>query len=114
MNLGDKVRNIAVSDDNPIKFGVFVRYLYGGECEYATTQGVQKILINKLALQPDNFKDALYSMSIGERISSDDKKKYGINWIVTRVPGGWIYTAEVSKTPISVFVPYSDEFSLPY
>lgn len=56
---------------------------------------------------------SLHDMTIGQRIalgSADD----GFPWCVTRVPGGWIYTAVTAEAPCSVFVPYSDEGALPF
>ena len=58
------------------------------------------------------FKGALYGMKLGERITSGDKGTYGFDWVITRVPGGWIYTAETALSPASVFVPYDNEFQL--
>lgn len=60
------------------------------------------------------FKDAIYSMKLGERIASGDKHTYGFDWIITRVPGGWIYTVETAMSPASVFVPWHNEFQLPF
>lgn len=61
----------------------------------------------------DIFKDALYSMPLGERIVDNGKPRYGFDWIITRVPGGWIYTNERGQGH-SVFVPVNDEFLLPF
>ena len=60
------------------------------------------------------FKDALYGMKLGERISSGDKNKYGFDWIITRVPGGWIYTAQTPMSPVSVFVEFNNEFQIAF
>lgn len=60
------------------------------------------------------FKKVLYNMKLGERISSGDKGIYGFDWIITRVPGGWIYTAETAMSPASVFVPYNNEFDISF
>ena len=62
----------------------------------------------------DDFKGALYGMKLGDRIVSGDKHKYGFDWVITRVAGGWIYTAETALSPCSIFVPYHNEFQLPY
>jgi hypothetical protein len=60
------------------------------------------------------FNELLYGMKLGDRIASGDKDTYGFNWIITRVPSGWIYTAETALSPCSVFVPYDNHFQLPY
>jgi hypothetical protein len=60
------------------------------------------------------FKDHIYGMKLGDRIASGDKGTYGFDWIITRVPGGWIYTAETAMSPASVFVPWNNEFQLNY
>lgn len=60
------------------------------------------------------FKDAVYGMNLGDRIASGDKGTYGFDWVITRVPGGWIYTAETALSPCSVFVPWNSEFMLAY
>lgn len=60
------------------------------------------------------FKDSLYSMALGTRIDDNGKEKYGFTWEITRVAGGWIYTARTALSPCSVFVPYNNEFELPY
>lgn len=61
-----------------------------------------------------DFKDILYNMPLGYRIEDNGKDKYGFTWIITRVAGGWIYTAQTALSPCSVFVPYNNEFELPY
>ena len=60
------------------------------------------------------FRDALCSMKLGERIKDNAKHLYGYDWVITRVPNGWIYTAETALSPCSVFVPYSDEPNIPF
>lgn len=62
----------------------------------------------------DDFKSALFSMNLGERITDNGENLYGFNWVITRVPNGWIYTAQTAMSPCSVFVPYSDEPNIPY
>lgn len=113
LKYADRVTNIAASEDNPIKYGIFVRHLHGGEAEYITAQGVHHTPLDNLELQ-DNFPVALYSMELAERINDNKKAIYGFDWVITRVPGGWIYTAETALSPCSVFVPYNNDFSQPY
>lgn len=60
------------------------------------------------------FKDALYGMKLGERIVSGDKGTYGFDWVITRVPGGWLYTAETALSPCTTFVPFNEEFALEF
>lgn len=60
------------------------------------------------------LESAIYSMHLGERITDNGKTIYGFDWVITRVPGGWIYTAETALSPCSVFVPHSNEFTTPY
>lgn len=62
----------------------------------------------------EGLRTSIYSMHLGERIVDNGKSLYGFDWVITRVPGGWIYTAETASSPCSVFVPYKNEFSLPY
>lgn len=62
----------------------------------------------------NQFRDALYNMKLGERIKDNAKHLYGYDWVITRVPNGWIYTAETALSPCSVFIPYSDEPNIPY
>ena len=107
----DKVTNIAASENNPIKYGIFVRHLHCGEAEYVTAQGVHHTPLDNLELQ-DSFKEALYGMNLADRINDDKKAIYGFDWVITRVPGGWIYTAETALSPCSIFVPFNEEFIL--
>jgi hypothetical protein len=60
------------------------------------------------------FGDQLHQMRLGERITDNGKELYGFNWVITRVPGGWIYTAETAMSPISVFVPFNEEYPIPF
>lgn len=60
------------------------------------------------------FALALHDMEIGERIEDGGKERYGFGWVITRVPGGWIYTAQTAASPCSVFVPHSQEGALPF
>jgi hypothetical protein len=45
----------------------------------------------------------LYQMKLHDVLNFD-------YFIVTRVPGGWVYTQTYFKNVCSVFVPYSNEF----
>jgi len=114
MKYADKVTNIAASDDNPVKHGIFVRYLHGGECEYVSAQGVHHTPQDNLKLQEIGFRDELYALNLGERIASGDKGTYGFDWVITRVPGGWLYTAETALSPCTTFVPFNEEFMLEF
>lgn len=49
----------------------------------------------------------IYSMELHEIIESDDH-----NFLITRVPGGWIYADK--HNPGNIFVPYDNEFAPPY
>lgn len=51
----DRVVNIAASNRNPIKYGIFVRYLNSGMCEYVTAHGVHHTPIDNMMLQDDKF-----------------------------------------------------------
>lgn len=61
----------------------------------------------------DNFKDRMFAMQLGERISSGDKGKYQFEWEITRVASGWIYSCPAGQGH-SVFVPYDNHFIQPF
>lgn len=62
-----------------------------------------------------DFGFALADMSVGQRITDNGKERFGgFDWIITRVPGGWIYTAQTAMSPCSVFVPFNDEVVIPF
>lgn len=50
LKFGDKVENIAASDDNPIKLGIFVRYMTPRMAEYVTEHGGHKTPADNLRL----------------------------------------------------------------
>lgn len=60
------------------------------------------------------LENAIYSMHLGQRIVDNGKPLYGFDWVITRVPGGWLYTAETALSPCTTFVPYSDEFLIKF
>lgn len=61
-----------------------------------------------------DFGDQLHQMFLGERITDNGAGTYASSWVITRVPGGWIYTAETAGSPASVFVPFNEEYSIPF
>lgn len=48
LRFNDGVSNIAASQANPIKHGIFVRHLHSGMAEYVTAQGVHHIPLENL------------------------------------------------------------------
>jgi len=50
---------------------------------------------------------SIYELKLHETVESDDR-----NFIITRVPGGWIYADK--HNPGNVFVPLNNEFIPPY
>lgn len=50
---------------------------------------------------------AIYNLPLGEQFRLNDD---GVGYIITRVPGGWIYIIEVEGVATTVFVPWNNEF----
>lgn len=59
----------------------------------------------------------LYKMKLHEQIEVvGTGVGYRRKWSVTRVPGGWIYIEDnenLTRTPISLFIPRDSEFTTP-
>lgn len=53
-----------------------------------------------------NYAEAkdLYSMKLAESIELDNR------FVITRVPGGWIYSSTSYESRTAVFVPFDNEF----
>jgi len=56
-------------------------------------------------IEPENFQQALFSMELGEIITTG-------HHVVARVPGGWTWSLLWGEAPrVSAFVPLSKEFN---
>jgi hypothetical protein len=59
------------------------------------------------------FRDALYNMKLGESINANQPTLTQWQWMITRVPGGWIYSCPAGQGH-SVFVPYDNGFEIDF
>jgi hypothetical protein len=57
-----------------------------------------------------DFATLLYDMKLGQRITDNPTNQYAFDWLITRVPSGWIYTNEERGQGHSVFVPFDNRF----
>lgn len=59
--------------------------------------------------------EKIYKLKFGEssevktEISNGDGRRYTITYIVTRVPGGWIFKRDLHDS-VPVFIPFDNEF----
>lgn len=81
LKFGDQVENIAASEDNPIKRGIFVRYMTPRMAEYVTAHGSHKTPADNLRLaaqsaapvgEPERWKCGARQRHIGPEIQDCD------------------------------------------
>lgn len=59
--------------------------------------------------------EKIYKLKFGEsseietEVSKENRRIYTITYIVTRVPGGWIFKRDLHDS-VPVFVPFDNEF----